>query len=199
MKPAAFTEEEWDTEMLIWKSDHICSSCGEALHLTDELFLLQVVYPGYTEQGTLDNFIVQEVGGYYLYDPQFFHVDCWEDLLTEYRDIYEEDEEQRDLHGVAKCTLCSSDIRAYEISGMLSFGELRRSRRFPDGQSTIYFDPCGKAPELICLLCLWRFNTSTLEMWEEIALPSCEDGLEKRCWRNSSCTLGCQLQRGAAE
>ena len=200
--PAAFTEEEWRLENLLWESDIICVNCGEDLHLTDEIFLLQVVLPGYNEQGLLDLFIVTE-GDDYKYDPQFFHLECWEELwfgMEEHIEEFQSPPPTDDRNKVAKCHGCSAQIDVYETSGMLSFGELRCDQHLPDGQPIILFDSCNVRPHLICIECLHTFNSDLFEMWPTVSHGAvCSYGIHTRCWRQGTCQYECQEQLTAAE
>lgn len=205
MKPAAFTDEEWEADVIIWESAHVCAHCGEDIHVTDEIFLLQVVYAGYDEQGNFNHFILQNSEGDYIHEPQFFHLGCWEDLWEDFELLIEDMPPLMDPEPhlqIAECYGCKSSVRAYETAGLLSFGELRRSRRSPDGDSTIYFDPCNNnnKSELICIACLFRLNDELFEMWDDLGHNGvCEEGLHERCWRNGTCTHGCHRMAGAAE
>jgi len=199
MRPGALTEEEWRVEQLLWESDHICSDCGEELHLTDEVYLVQAVYIGYDANGHLNNFILNDADGGYLYEPQFLHEMCWsalwEDFWSECGDLHVDQEPQLQ---VAECDGCSSGIRIHEVSAMVNLGELRRSKRSPDGNDTLYFDPCHGAPMFICIECLTRFNEEAFEMWDDLTIAGvCRQGIQERCWRYGNCAHGCQLIRAA--
>ena len=195
--------EERRREMLIWKSGHVCAYCGDGIHLTAEVFLLQIVYSGYDEQGNLNQFILQDNEGDYIYEPQFFHLECWEDLWENFEAFLEDRPPLMDPEPslqIAECYGCESSIRAYEPAGLLSFGEIRRSRRSPDGDTTIYFDPCNNKSETICLTCLHLMNNELFEMWDDLTSNGvCEQGLHERCWRNGTCTKGCWHHIAAAE
>jgi hypothetical protein len=203
MRPAAYTKEEWAVEKLIWESGHICSNCGEDLHLTDDIVLLQVVYPGYDAQGRLDYFILQSSGGDYMYEPQFFHAGCLEELVVDFEDHISMESPHMDPEEhlqVAECTTCTAHIRAHEVSATLNRGELRCSKRSPDGTVTIYFDNCSSIDtEVICLACLWRFNEEVFEMWDKVETGVCQIGLYERCWRYGACQLGCRHMGAVAE
>lgn len=200
VKPSAYTEEEWLVEQLIWESGHICSDCGEELHLTDEVCLIQAIYVGYDEHGQLNHFILNSEDGGYLHEPQFLHEMCWqamwEDFWNEHgcRDPHVDPEPHLQ---VAKCHGCSAGIRVHELSALLSTGELRCSKRLPDGDNTLYFDACGTPPEVICADCLVRFNEDIFEMWENINTGTCDQGIMDRCWRYGVCQYGCRYSRAA--
>lgn len=183
----------WERELL-WKSGQNCADCGNDLHVTDDVYLIQVVYGGYDEQGNFNHFILQHNGDY-QFEPQFFHTSCWEELWEDFASLLEDQPpliEPSPQLQIAECIGCASSIRANETSGLLSLGALHRSSRSPDGSSTACFAPRQETPDMICLACLYHFNKELFEMWDELLNSGvCEEGLNERCWRNGTCLNGC--------
>jgi hypothetical protein len=204
MKPGALTQEEWELQQLIFESGHICSDCGEDLEILDEVFLLQVVRLGWDENNTFNHFIVMDEKGDYKYEPHFFHHTCWEGLRDSLCEIVDDLDPHTDTQPelvVAACQVCCSEIRGWEVAGLITQGELRRSQRSPNGEPTIYFSPGNNDRPLICIGCLAVLNESVIEVWEEQVRngSECSDGRMDRCWRYSTCQQYCHRLRGVAE
>ena len=202
MSSAAYANEEWSLEQLIWDSGHICSDCGEELHLTDEVFLIQAIYVAYDENGQPIPLILSADDGGYLYEPQFLHTACWESLWEDFWNEHGGTDPCPDPEGqlqVAECYGCTSPIRAHELSAQLNLGELHCSKRLPDGEPTIHFEP-NPNTELVCIECLLKFNGDIFEMWDDLEVPGvCNQGVRERCWRYGQCQLGCRYLLGAVE
>ena len=148
MKPAAYTDEEWLLQRLIDASRHTCHGCGEDIHGVEELQLVQVVYANQLPNGKVEFYAIENDLGDYQYKPHFFHLSCWEDVLEQLESVLEDyepvlgDEHRR----VCGCDGCTASIYAWEAMGLISFGELRYSRRKPNGEDTLYFDECNSTP-----------------------------------------------------
>lgn len=195
VKPAALTDEEWAIQLLINESAHECAYCGEDIHSVEELQLLQVVYANRVN-GKLEFYAIEDERGEYLYKSKFFHFMCWEEVQEGLAEITEDQEppicdeiERR----ACECDSCTADIRHWETTGMVQFGELRRAKRMPNGDSTLYFDECNTAPRTFCISCLRTINHEVLEMWPEIShAGECAEGTLYRCWRDGGCRHGCR-------
>ena len=192
-------EEMMQADAFLLHSEQICSHCGEELELLDSLVLLQVVYPGYDENGQLVYMAISTEKGGYLYDPQFFHSSCWGELWVDL-EVHMEEEgfiSTPDTEEHIPCSCCEAGTRYGEIMGLLSTGEFRRSQREPNGEGTIYFFPYTDM-ETLCVSCLSTFNEDLFEMWDNFGLAGvCPTGLHERCWRTGTCTNGCQYIRAA--
>lgn len=200
MKPAALSYKEWEVEQLLLEIGQLCGECGEDIHVTDDVYLLQIVTPNYID-GTFNYWVVQSEKGEYAYDPYFFHQSCWADTCTEWEENAEEPLPKVLSHDqqyvIGACVLCESHIQLSETSGLLVGGSFTRSPRSPGGESSVEFEP-SEEPMLICISCLHDLNTNGLEMWPYIGLTNiCEAGLKSRCWRTGACQNGCQLARAA--
>jgi hypothetical protein len=168
VKPAALTDEEWALQLLINESAHACAYCKEDIHSVEELKLLQVVYVDCVNNETAF-YTIDNGWGEYEYKPQLFHFMCWEEIQEELVDILDGQESLFDPDGPCVCTCngCAVSINPWEIVGIISFGELRRSKRTPNGESTFYFDDCNSVPDVLCSSCLAATNHEVLEMWTE--------------------------------
>lgn len=146
-------------------TEHICSDCGEELALTDEVFLVQVLYQSITPEGGEVFYNVEE-GGDFVYTPHFFCMECWEETRETLEGLVE------DLPPVGKpgatrsCAICKSGIENMEITAVITLGELRRSQRMPAGKPTIHFAGVQK-PEVWCRACAARLSGDVIELWEE--------------------------------
>lgn len=196
MKPAAYTDEEWILEQLINESEHACAFCSEDIHSVEELQMLQVVYPN-LPNGKVEYYDIESDSGGYQYQPRFFHLQCWEEVEEQLNEILEEYDPFADETGICECCICGAGILAWETTGLLSFGELRRAQRMPNGESTFYFDECNVDPRVICIACLWTINHELVKLWDEVNHNGeCEEGTLYRCWRDSNCRNGCCRAEG---
>lgn len=189
----AFGSVALDVEKAI-QTEHICHGCDEAICLTDEVVLLQVVYP-YLPNGHVETCVVDDGNGNFRFPPRFMHLDCWEELEEELMEHLEDVPPMLDPYGICDCSFCGSDIRAWETSGLLTFGELRRSRKCPDGpHSGIHFEECGVGePKIMCVGCVMALEEEVAQMWEDFSHNGeCPEGTHARCWRTGECLNGCQ-------
>jgi hypothetical protein len=194
VKPAALTDEEWAIQRLIDESEHACAYCEEDIHSVEELRLVQVVYSNKTPTG-LEFYAIENDEGEYQYQPWFFHFTCWEDVQERLVEIIEDQEPVFDPleQKAVECDGCTADIRPWETTGLISFGEIHRSQLMPNGENTFHFDTCNSKPHVLCISCLWHINNEVLEMWEELSHNGeCAEGIASRCWRDGGCRSGCR-------
>ncbi len=176
---------------------HRCALCSKRIMLTDSVAQLEVVYPAVGPNGILAGYAIEGDDGGYEYDPYHFHLECWDEL---HQQFFEEDNDAPPVYdparlGIVECLFCSSDIRAWETSGMVSYGEIRRSQRSPNDQPTTYFELLDPERCFICLPCLWTVNKERLDMWTKVThVGECEEGMHMRCWRlgAGSCGNACK-------
>lgn len=181
------------------ETEHVCSHCGDNLELVDEILLLQVIYPNRTNEGNA-YFIVEDDVGDYAYTPQYFHLQCWEEIAADLDGYNEEREPFFEPEDLWECDSCTSSINRWETTGMLNEGELRQSRREPNGEPTIYFDTCNIKPRFYCASCLRTVNDDIIELWDTFSHNGeCAEGTRQRCWRLGTCRFGCAQQPWAAE
>lgn len=193
---SATTDEEW-LQNLINESEHTCGNCNKDINSVDEIRLVQVVY---TTTNPDEFCAIENDKGEYQYQPYFFHFGCWEDIQEQLEQLLENQEPvfADESKAVFECDGCTSDIYAWESIGLLSFGEIRRASRMPNGESTFIFDECNSTPNVICIACLWRINHEIIEMWGELSHNGeCSTGMRIRCWRDGDCRHGCKLTMAA--
>lgn len=195
MKPAAYTDEEWLVQQLIDESEHACPYCGEDIHSVEELRLVQVVYANQLLTGKVEFYALEDEQGNYEHKPYFFHFVCWENVQERLEGIIEDNEPVfgNDDRKIRECDGCTASIYAWETTGLISFGELHRSQRKPNGENTFHFDECNSTPHVLCISCLWHINHEVLEMWEELNHnKECVQGTHSRCWRSGECRSFCK-------
>jgi len=165
---------------------HRCASCVKKLYLTDAVAQLEVVYPAPTIAGTITGYAIESDDGGFAYEPHHFHLECWEKLQEE---VYTDGQDTPPVYDpmrqkYVECIFCSSDIRMWETSGMVSFGEIHRSQRCPNEQTATHFELMDQDKVFICLPCLWTINKERLDMWNGLThVGECEEGRHLRCWR----------------
>jgi len=174
------------------QTPHICASCEEQLFTTDELVLIQAVYPNVVD-GEVQFYQLDDGFGHFEYEPMFLHLDCWEELAEELYELMEDAPPMLDVLSLFECTVCKSGIRPWETSCLVTPGELRHSPRSPTGNPMFYFDPCLGDATLLCASCTVRLNEEVFEMWENFSHNGeCPEGTHKRCWRWGECSEVCQ-------
>jgi hypothetical protein len=171
----------------MYRTPHSCASCEDDLFLTDELVLVQVVYPNFV--GThVECYDIDNGQGGFVHEPYFLHLDCWESLMEELDELTEDTPPILDPLSIYDCSHCKSGIRAWETSCLVTPGELRYSPRVPNGVHTIHFDNCLGEPQLMCISCILRMNEEVFEMWEVFSHNGeCSEGSHRRCWRGNEC------------
>ena len=172
-------EEALEAELAaqVYKSGHHCHGCMDAILYTDEVYLLQVVYAQVSEQGL-------ELIQLPQYEPLFLDFSCWENLEE---DLYEKVEDTPpilDDYAVLECSVCSSGIRALEVMGLATYGELHCSQRVPNGILSTTFETVDQTPTVICISCAKLANDEILELWADLRQGTeCDEGVYFRCWR----------------
>ena len=171
-----------------FETPHICASCEAGLLTTDEVILIEVVYP--VKVGNrIECYRVDDGEGGFEYDPIFVHLDCWEEFEETMGEILEDVPPTPDEYSIFECSICKSGIRSWETSCLISPGELRRSLRSPNGMPDLEFVQCLGVPKMLCASCTRRLNGEVFEMWEGgfSHNEECEEGTHIRCWRNGEC------------
>lgn len=188
-------EDDPDVFRMIYKSGHECSRCRDEIMLVDEVFALWVVVA--TSEGGFQIKYAESDDGDFLYEPQFFCFECWEESKEElfslddvgYPPVYDE-------RSVIDCAFCDSAILLGEYFAQIVIGEIRCSKKSPNGEVAYYFHPIGdKDPPNICISCLKLLNDEVVPMWEEGVDQNgeCDHGTHFRCWRTGCDGENCQL------
>jgi hypothetical protein len=169
-----------------YNSGKLCPECGKELMLTEAAVLLQIVVPQLNEARQVFYLPFEGADGGYAYEPYFFHADCWaannealDTMLTEYdcRAVHDD-------YSFMTCKLCHSGLRLNEPAALVSHGELRASRRSPDGNSAPTFHTHPNGRELLCLACIRTLNDEIMEMWKHISYSGeCTSCTYDRIWR----------------
>lgn len=179
-------DEDWS------KTEEICSSCGDALHYTEEVVQLQIcrAFIGHNGDVLTPPVINDETGSFY-FDPQFLEFDCWESLTEDLRNIVDDMPPTRHPQEILECSYCKSSICELEIFATSHVGELRVSRRCPNGDSTATFESAG-TPYITCLSCL-TYQSYELDLWETDLnqVGECEECTHAHCWRDPGCACSC--------
>jgi hypothetical protein len=172
-----------------------CPYCTELIHYTDEVLLLTVVFANLVN-GQLETYPTATDDGEYLYDPQYMHFGCAEEVFEQLDELIENTPPIEDNQQILTCIHmhgggCGSGIRAFEHFALLQLGELHYSSRQPSGNISATFAASG-SPNVLCLSCLCHINDSVMTMWEDENDPDlntvemdgeCNECVHKRCWK----------------
>lgn len=180
-----------------WESTEFsCATCGEAVQFAEETFVVTVVLAQMTEGGMSYAPLIFEDGDF-LYEPNYLCAHCWEQSKDELEELVRDTPEVEDHHSILSCHICRSGIRTGEVIGLATEGEVRLSRRAPNGEhggST--FECTSDDPTVLCISCLNKLSAHVVdELWNESVrqFHECQEGTEIRCWRN-----GCSAEEDSA-
>lgn len=180
-----------DEELFMYETGHVCAECQETLIVTDELVLLQIIVPRVNAQGQIEYSPFERADGSYAYEPYFFHSRCWDDLEERLAGLLEDEgcSPVHDAYSFRVCDACKSGIRPMEPVAMVSAGELRASKRAPNGEHSAAF-ATYEPTRFYCLSCIRAVNDDLLEMWDHISYSGeCVQCTYHRVWREgSACT-----------
>lgn len=167
-----------------------CTSCGEDIRLTEEVFLIAFTraYKGSTSV-TFNEFTAD---GTLVGRPQFYCFTCWEEQKEALQDSSEDELpiQEADGNALLTCDICSSDICQGETFATETFGELQWSERSPNGHPTVVFTAMGDSHHL-CVDCISNaeedqtFQIQVAEVEDPESL-TCDLGKHLRCWRDRS-------------
>ena len=169
-----------------------CAKCLSDLLYTEDIFLVRVVTTT-MENKALQYYDIIDTDGNARYSPGFFCYGCWDELLEELKELYEDVPPVKDAAGFMSCDICDCDIREGETIGLLQLGEIHLSARCPNGKLTPKFVPTGQ-DQHVCVGCLYHLDAQAeSSLWPEDieVLPDvfvCQEGIFDRCWRTGNCT-----------
>jgi hypothetical protein len=181
----------------MWSTTKLdCSSCGERLSYTEEVYSLSVVGAQVTESGLI--YIPLMVENDHMYEPLFFCFGCWEQDKESLQELAEDQPPIEDDYAVLECDICGSGIREGELLGVSVFGEIHLSKRSPNGEkNSDTFEGMDPNPDAMCVVCLQRLGGDVIdELWDGGIYQhlECPEGTFARCWRHGcsadgSCTF----------
>jgi len=182
-----------------------CVTCGEAVLFAEENHVVTIVIAQLNERGMLFSPLIFEDGDF-LWEPQFFCLNCWDSSKEELEDFVRDEPLVEDNYSITDCSSCHSGIRNGEVVGLITAGEVHQAKRSPNGEhggST--FECTTPDPHVLCISCINKLNTDVVdELWNEPVrqFHECPEGTQIRCWRNgcpaeedSNCA-NCHTQTG---
>ncbi len=169
-----------------------CISCGDAFTLDDEVFLATIRFL-VVGASVLEQHLVVDDHGDFMYEPLFFHIECWEAVVDELREAYEDIPPLEHGEAVRTCTFCKSGVLQWEYFARANIGEFHRSQKSPDGNLHHRFISFDKNEgSLMCLSCMAYVRSEVLEIWGEVTQDGeCDDCAHDRCWRDGDCDCDC--------
>lgn len=160
---------------------HECGACGEEHAHSDSIAMLQIVVPytahppGAREWTVLFEELKEEDGDF-TYPPYFFHTACWVEHQEELAEMLQEsrDEYESSPTALCSCSFCRAPIEEGEIMGTAHCGDFVLADQQPDGMDTLSVRLDGD-PQVLCLQCLFIFNSQVIEgLYEEDSFV-CDD------------------------
>ena len=172
---------DWST------TEFSCVTCGEAIMFAEENHVVTIVMAQLFERGMQFSPLIFEDGDF-LWEPQFFCSSCWEAAKEEIDDLVRDVPMVEDHYSITDCSSCHSGIRAGEVVGLITSGEVHHAKRSPNGEpggST--FECTTPDPHVLCIGCINKLSSEIVdELWNEPVrqFHECPEGTEIRCWRN---------------
>ena len=188
-------EEEDDDEDLLDDQQvaAFCPSCGDEIRLTEEVFHIAFARAYQTANGVE----IQELkpDGQPVGTPCIYCFECWENHEENLRDNCEDVLPIQDVydHGLLECDICQSDICEGETFAIETFGEVRWSKRCPNGTATMAFEHLSQSVH-ICIDCISNVEEDDefqLEVYDYDGQDTCAVGRHLRCWRDRSRCIHC--------
>lgn len=174
-------ERNWAT------TEFSCVVCGEGVLYAEESHVVTIVTIQMTERGTIYSPLIFDDGDF-LWEPQFICSDCWDQCQEELTEHVRDVPLIEDDYAITDCRSCRSGIRAGEVVGMITAGEVRQTHRYPNGEhGGTTFECSNPDPCILCISCINRLNSDVVdELWSEPIkqYQECEEGTQIRCWRN---------------
>lgn len=177
---------------------YTCEGCEEQLlPELDDIALLQVSYIQGYEHPPM---IRQTEEGEPLYEPLFYCFRCYEELLTELREL-NKDQLPGDGHLFPlQCEFCGRGVGFEESYVSVSLGEIVRSKRYPD---RLKFQASGN-DQRMCLSCAVQLSgalddedETASRLWQDMSEHGeCARCTFNMCWRaGGGCSCGCHWRR----
>lgn len=168
-------------------SEFSCTGCGEAIEYMEEVFVVTVVLAQLTERGVVYSPVLYEDGDF-LYEPHFLCFSCREGYQEELKELVRDMPPVLDDYSVINCKECLSGIRTGEVVAMITHGEIRLSKRSPNGISGgSTFECMDDDPDVLCVSCINKMSRDIVDcLWKEDVqqFRECPEGTEIRCWRS---------------
>lgn len=171
---------------------HLCAACEGDVQFTEEVVQVQMV-EAREHAGGLHYFPVLAPDGQCPFVPLYLHFECWEPAYEALRTLLDDAPPVRDLCPDLVCATCGSDVRRGEYLVLWTFGELHRSSRSPNGQTSLRFEEL-RDPEPLCTYCATLLSTHDegIELWDTpTQYGECGDCTHARCWRQTACACRC--------
>lgn len=164
-----------------------CSGCGEAVEYMEEVFVLTVVLTQPGERGTMYAPLIFEDGDF-LYEPHFLCFNCRDEELEELCDLMRDIPPILDQYSILDCDACRSGIRLGEVVAIVTHGEIRLSKRQPNGENGgSTFECMDGHPDVLCVCCVNRLSKDVVkDLWKDDVQQynECPEGTQIRCWRS---------------
>jgi hypothetical protein len=134
----------------------------------------------------------------YLYEPLFFHTKNWDEIEEKFEQEHPNRPTIQAAGGILRCRYCSSDVLPGETTCVVTYGEIHKSQRDPDGEGCDdKFENMDTNPIVVCTACAMDINDDVHELWDGgVAYGNeCKEGTYARCWR-SGCPGNCGKEEG---
>lgn len=158
--------EEAEESNIWFRTDHICPCCQEYLLYTDEIFLLEAVEAA-QDGGEIVCAPFLDAAGDYLFEPLIVHLECWEEICEQIREIKADELPVEIESGIIYCTQCDSTIGSFEPFVSATFGEIQVSQRRPSGSSANKVERIGRM-DPVCMACMVLVIEDYLENWVDL-------------------------------
>ena len=170
------------------RTEFSCRVCGESISFAEEVFVITIAVAQLGVRGMQYSPLLFAEDGDFLYEPVFLCANCWEDSQEGLGDIVRDIPSVLDDYAVVDCGPCKSGIREGEVVALVTYGEIRLSKRCPNGiNGGSTFEVMDADPTILCISCINTLSKEVVdELWTELVkqFNECPEGTEIRCWRN---------------
>lgn len=151
-----------------FKSGRSCDGCEQDIAYTEEVVVASVMEAMEENGQVFTDILRDEDDQDYQFAPYVMHVECWEGILSDIEEAVADELPVPAQEVVLVCMCCESEIGPQEPFVGTQFGELRVSRRSPEGVPTPTVEELGRMKP-VCLLCIVRVIDDHLPDWEDLA------------------------------
>jgi len=170
------------------RTEFSCRVCGECISFAEEVFVVTIAVAQLTGRGMQYSQLLFIEDGDFLYEPVFLCFNCSEDSQEELGERVRDVPPVADAYAVIDCGSCRSGIRNGEVVALITHGEIRLSKRSPNGiTGGSTFEVMDADPTVLCVSCINTLSKEIVdEFWTELVkqFNECPEGTEIRCWRS---------------
>jgi hypothetical protein len=142
----------------------LCSICGEALYIAEEVVRVGV-YEATWMEGKPFTYVFPNREDIQPMPEYTFHFACWEAAVHDLEEVVEDVPPAAFRNQIYPCSVCGGSIPEAMPFTAYAVSELHRSKHSKQGNSLCFSDISKYIP--VCLICTARLTSTCLESWED--------------------------------